>query len=217
MRPDNTSTKQRHDAVSELNDKMAEWRHEANKHKRTASWGTVTVMACTTLVPVAIVMSQEWSPFWFGKLIPASLAAICSIVAGWLHFRRPSERWILFRSFQECLETDLMLYRHKAGPYHKTHEPARLLIEHLADHERRMQRTLDADLERLAAEALRVDHRRPGEPLGGRTSTAATRRKQQRHAAYVIGKPMVAWRSRAAARRVRCDSVARTFRALTTC
>jgi hypothetical protein len=89
-------------------------------------------------VPVAIVVSQEWSPFWVGKVIPAGLAATCSIVAGWLHFRRPSERWTLFRTFQECLETDLMLYRHKAGPYRETHEPALLLIERLAYHERRM-------------------------------------------------------------------------------
>jgi hypothetical protein len=136
---DTTSAEQRHQAVSELNQKMKRWKHEADVHKRTALTATLAIIASSALLPVAVVLSHEWSGFWFGNVIPTLLAAISAIAAGWLQFERPYEGWTLFRRYQQNLETDLMLYRFKAGPYRDEETRGRVLIERLAYCEWQMQ------------------------------------------------------------------------------
>jgi hypothetical protein len=141
---DTTAVENPDPAVDELNQKMKEWKDKADEHKRTALSCTLAIIASSALVPVVITLSHQWSGFWFGNVIPTCLAATSAIAACWIQSERPYVGWTLYRRYQHELETDMLLYRHKAGRYHDADVPARLLIERLADSEQGLQREWQA-------------------------------------------------------------------------
>jgi hypothetical protein len=91
--------------------------HEATKNQRLAwSAGLANVVASAS-IPVLIVVSTQSGAFWFGKLLPAVLAAISAVAAGAAQIVRPHERWRSCRQHQLLLEEELLRYVHRLGDY----------------------------------------------------------------------------------------------------
>lgn len=96
---------------------ITEHRQKADQNERRARWGTALVVISTATIPVFVVASTQTLSFVFGKLAPVCLAAVGAIVAGFLQFERPHERWSLYRRYQRLYEAERLLYVTHTGPY----------------------------------------------------------------------------------------------------
>jgi Protein of unknown function (DUF4231) len=90
---------------------------KADRNERTARWATGLVVLLTASVSVLLLASTHWDGFVVGKFVPAVLTAAAAVVAGYLQFERPHERWKLYRGYQRALEVERMKFESRAEPY----------------------------------------------------------------------------------------------------
>jgi Protein of unknown function (DUF4231) len=93
-------------------------RRKADKHERLAKRGTLAIIVSTASIPVVLVISTQWFAFGLGKLVPAALAALGTVIAGWIQLQAPHDRWKLYRGYQRVLEAERLKYENRIDPYH---------------------------------------------------------------------------------------------------
>ncbi len=92
-------------------------RRKADKNKRRSRIATAALLLATSVIPVAVIVSDRTSPFWVGKVLVAVLAAVAAVVGGWVRIERPHERWSLYRRYQRRLEAERIRHEHQVEPY----------------------------------------------------------------------------------------------------
>jgi hypothetical protein len=103
-------------------------RAKANWNERVARSGTGLVLVLTASVSVILIASTHWDGFVVGKFVPAVLTAAAAVVAGYLQFERPHERWKLYRGYQRALEVERMKFENSTPPYDAADAAAKLTL-----------------------------------------------------------------------------------------
>lgn len=99
------------------NQTVASVRAKADWNERVARWATGLVIALTASVSVMLLASTHWDSFVVGKFVPAILTALAAVIAGYLQFERPHERWKLYRGYQRAFEVERMKFESGVAPY----------------------------------------------------------------------------------------------------
>ena len=92
-------------------------RRKADKHERYAKRSTIALIMSTASIPIFLVISTEWWAFGLGKVVPTALAALGTVIAGWLQLGAPHDRWKLYRGYQRVLEAERLKYDNRIDPY----------------------------------------------------------------------------------------------------
>jgi hypothetical protein len=111
---------------------IASVRAKANNNEQASRIGTAAIAIATALIPLSLVLSTEWLPFLLGKATPALMAAVASVVAIWLQFERPHERWQMYRGYQRLFESERLRYLNEVDEY-STEDRDSQLIRRIAD------------------------------------------------------------------------------------
>src|SRR4051794_36306197 len=85
-------------------------RAKADANERVARRSTFGIIVSSALIPVSLIVAGEGHDFFWGRLVPALLAASSALAAGWLQFERPHERWRLYRGYQRRLEDEMFRF-----------------------------------------------------------------------------------------------------------
>jgi hypothetical protein len=111
-------------------------RRKADKNKRRSRVATAGLVLTTSAIPVAVIVADHTSPFWVGKVLVAVLAAVATVLGGWVRIERPHERWSLYRGYQRRLEAERIRHEHRVGPYEgedRDERFAEFVAQHQAD------------------------------------------------------------------------------------
>jgi hypothetical protein len=115
---------------------------KADKNKRRARRAALALTASTALVPVALLVAEQFADgssgaFWFGRLIPGVLSAFAAVLARWMQIEQPHQRWTLYRHWQRHFEAERLRYRQGLPPFDADGRD-RLLAKSLADGQERL-------------------------------------------------------------------------------
>ncbi|HEU4738591.1 MAG TPA: DUF4231 domain-containing protein [Solirubrobacterales bacterium] len=109
-------------AFEECNFVINEVARKADRYKRKARWSAFLLTASTALVPVVLIVAEQFDPddfasFLFGRLAPGLLAAFAAILGRWILLEQPHQRWTLYRHWQRTFEAERLCYRQGIGKY----------------------------------------------------------------------------------------------------
>jgi hypothetical protein len=122
-------------AADECAQATSDFEKEADKNQALAWYGSLVVVVSSALIPVLIVISTTTDAFLFGRLLPAVLATLAPITAGYTQIVRPHDRWHVNRRWQRRLQLEQFCYRHRLGRYASS-DRDRLLLEQVAEAQR---------------------------------------------------------------------------------
>jgi hypothetical protein len=106
----------------ECNFVIDEVARKADAYKKKARWSASLLTASTALVPVMLIVAEQFDPdglaaFLFGRLGPGLLAALAAILSRWILLEQPHQRWTLYRHWQRTFEAERLRYRQGVGKY----------------------------------------------------------------------------------------------------
>lgn len=109
-------------AFEECNFVIDEVARKADTYKRKARWSSFLLTTTTAMVPVTLIVAEQFSPGGFasfvaGRLAPGILAALAAILGRWILFEQPHQRWTLYRHWQRKFEAERLRYRQGIGKY----------------------------------------------------------------------------------------------------
>jgi len=109
-------------AFGECNFVIDEVARKADTYKRKARWSSFLLTTTTAMVPVTLIVAEQFSPgsfaaFISGRLAPGILAALAAILGRWILFEQPHQRWTLYRHWQRKFEAERLRYRQGIGKY----------------------------------------------------------------------------------------------------
>jgi hypothetical protein len=112
----------KYSAFEECNFVIDEVARKADTYKRKARWSAFLLTASTALVPVMLIIAEQFNPddlvsFLFGRLAPGLLAAFAAILGRWILLEQPHQRWTLYRHWQRTFEAERLRYRQGIGKY----------------------------------------------------------------------------------------------------
>jgi len=93
---------------------------KADTYKRKARWSSFLLTTTTAMVPVTLIVAEQFSPgsfaaFISGRLAPGILAALAAILGRWILFEQPHQRWTLYRHWQRKFEAERLRYHQGIG------------------------------------------------------------------------------------------------------
>jgi hypothetical protein len=103
---------------------------KANHNKTEAMGCLVISLGSTLLAPLFITLGE--GVFW-GKAIPATLAAVATFCTAWLQLRKPQQLWSLYRGAQREIEDEETKHEFKIADYSDATDPDKLLAERVAN------------------------------------------------------------------------------------
>jgi hypothetical protein len=109
-------------AFEECNFVIDEVARKADSYKRKARWSSFLLTASTALVPVSLIIAEQFDPeglasFLSGRLVPGLLAAFAAILGRWILLEQPHQRWTLYRHWQRNFEAERLRYRQGIEKY----------------------------------------------------------------------------------------------------
>ena len=104
-------------ALDECDELLNAIRQAVGSQRRLAQSADLGIIGASAAIPVFLLLSTRYLDFYFGKLVPALLAALAAALALVLKVTRPHERWRLLRSQQAHLEAERFRYLHQLGSY----------------------------------------------------------------------------------------------------
>jgi len=109
-------------AFEECNFVIDEVARKADTYKRKARWSSFLLTTTTAMVPLTLIVAEQFRPgsfvsFISGRLAPGILAALAAILGRWILFEQPHQRWTLYRHWQRKFEAERLRYRQGIGKY----------------------------------------------------------------------------------------------------
>ncbi|MGW9159149.1 DUF4231 domain-containing protein [Microbacterium sp. NPDC055665] len=101
--------------VQECETIIASVKEKADKNKFRARFLVWSMTISTAAIPVVIIASGE-DAFW-GKVVPAALAAASALLVAINNLERPHERWVLYRRYHRLFAAEAKNYRFRVKPY----------------------------------------------------------------------------------------------------
>lgn len=93
-----------------------EIKKKANKNKNLSTFLFIVVLSTTVITPLLVLISNN---FYLSKLAPASLSAFAALASYWIQLRKPHERWMLYRTTQREIESELNKYTYLLDEYNE--------------------------------------------------------------------------------------------------
>jgi hypothetical protein len=87
---------------------------KADKNKSLSTFLFLVVLFTTVVTPLLVLISDN---FYLSKFAPASLSAFAALASYWIQLRKPHERWMLYRTTQREIESELNKFTYSIDEY----------------------------------------------------------------------------------------------------
>lgn len=111
---------------------------KANKNRRNSNFLIGIVIVSAAISPILILFQSDkyLAGFWIdfvSKILPACFTSLAAIASSWIQLRKPQERWVMQRTIEKEIESEIIQFKYEIGKYENQKKKEAILVKEVND------------------------------------------------------------------------------------